>query len=56
MNKLFSFTGYLILVFIIISNYINISLTDMGVIILGIISAVFMSVGILLKDKKHESK
>ena len=52
MNKVFSLIGYLVLVFIVLSNYINIDLTDKSVIILGVVSAIFMSAGILLKDKK----
>lgn len=51
MGKLFSIIGYLILVFIILSNYINIQLSDTSIIILGIISAIFMSAGIFIKDK-----
>lgn len=49
---IFSIIGYLILVFILLSNYINIELTDMSVIILAVVSAIFMILGILLKDKK----
>ncbi len=52
MNKLFSIIGYLVLVFVILSNYMNIDLTDRSVIFLGIVSAMFMCTGILLKDKK----
>ncbi len=52
MNKIFSIIGYLILAFIILSNYINIELTNTSVIILGVVSAVFMCAGTLLKDKK----
>lgn len=49
---IFSIIGYLILVFILLSNYINIELTDVSVIILAVVSAIFMILGILLKDKK----
>lgn len=52
MKKMFSIIGYLILVFILLSNYINIELTDVSVIILAVVSAIFMILGILLKDKK----
>lgn len=54
MGKLFSVIGYLILVFIILSNYLNIQLSDTSVVILGIISAIFMSVGIFIKDKNKD--
>ena len=53
MSKLFSIIGYLILVFIILSNYIMVSLPDASVIVLGIVSAIFMGLGILLNDKKQ---
>ncbi len=46
--------GYLILVFIVLSNYININLSDAITIVLGILSAIFMCIGILIKDKKHK--
>lgn len=52
MGKLFSIIGYFILVFIILSNYINIKLSDTSIILLGLISAVFMCIGIFMKDKR----
>ena len=54
MGKLFSVIGYLILVFIILSNYLNIQLSDISVVLLGIIGAIFMSVGIFIKDKNKD--
>lgn len=51
MEKFLSIIGYLILVFIIVSNYINIELSNASVILLGILSAIFMSIGIFIKDK-----
>lgn len=51
MGKIFSIIGYLILGFIILSNYINIQLSNAGVILLSVISAFFMVVGILIKEK-----
>lgn len=54
MEKFFSTVGYLILVFIILSNHVNINLSDMSVIILGILSAIFMCIGILIKDKNEK--
>ncbi len=53
-QKFFSIIGYLILVFIILSNYVNINLSDRSVIILGILSAIFMCIGILIKDKNEK--
>jgi len=50
MGKVMSLIGYLILVFIIASNYINIELSDTSIILLGILSAIFMSIGIFIKD------
>lgn len=52
MGKVMSLIGYLILVFIIASNYINIELSDTSIILLGILSAIFMSIGIFIKDKR----
>lgn len=51
MGKMFLIIGYLILGFIVLSNYINIQLSNTFVIILSIISAIFMIVGIIVKDK-----
>ena len=56
MGKLFSVIGYLILVFIILSNYINIQLSDAGVVLLGIVSVIFMIVGIFIKDKNKDKQ
>ena len=51
MGKIFSIIGYLILGFIVLSNYIKIQLSNMGIILLSIISVIFMVVGILIKEK-----
>lgn len=51
MGKIFSIIGYLILGFIILSNYINIQLSNASVILLSVISVFFMVVGILIKEK-----
>ena len=55
MNKIFSILGYLILVFLLLSNHMNITLTDAIAIVLGVLGAAFMCVGILLKDKKDKA-
>ena len=52
MGTLFSVIGYLILGFIVLSNYISIQLSNTSVILLAIVSAIFMVVGLLIKDKK----
>jgi hypothetical protein len=52
MGKILSVIGYLFLAFITFSNYANISLSNTAIILLGIISAIFMCVGIIIKDKK----
>ena len=54
MGKLFSCIGYLILVFIILSNYLNIQVSNKSIIFLGIISAIFMVVGIFIRDKEKK--
>ena len=51
MGKIFSIIGYLILGFIILSNYINIQLSNESVILLSVISVFFWVVGILIKEK-----
>lgn len=51
MGKIFSIIGYLILGFIILSNYINIQLSNESVILLSVISVFFGVVGILIKEK-----
>lgn len=51
MGKIFSIIGYLILGFIVLSNYINIQLSTAIIILLSVISVIFMAVGILIKEK-----
>lgn len=53
MGKIFSIIGYLILGFIILSNYINIQLSNESVILLSVISVFFFVVGILIKEKNQ---
>ena len=52
MQKFLMLLGYLILFFIVVLNYINFDISDAMIIILGIISAIFISLGIFLKDKE----
>lgn len=54
MGKYLKMLGYLILLFLVISNYINIDLTSVIIILLGILSAVFMCVGIFIDDQKSK--
>lgn len=51
MGKIFSIIGYLILGFIVLSNYINIQLSTAIIILLSVISVIFIVVGILIKEK-----
>ena len=55
MRKIFSIIGYLILGFIVLSNYINIQLSNASVILLSVISAIFMIVGIIM-DVRNKNK
>ena len=52
MGKLLSIIGYLILAFIVLTNYTSVQLSNTSVILLAIISAIFMVVGLLFKDKR----
>ncbi len=54
MGKVLSIIGYLILFFIVLTNFINIELSDASIILLSAVSAVLMVIGIFLKDKKNE--
>lgn len=56
MGRILSIIGYLILGFIVLSNYINIQLSNTFVVILSIISAVFMIIGIIVKDKEKDRR
>lgn len=56
MEKLFSIIGYLILGFVVLTNYIGIELSNASVIILAIVSAVFMVGGILYKGQKEKKE
>lgn len=48
-GKIFSIVGYLILGFIVLTNYMNFHLSSTSVILLAAISAIFMIIGILSK-------
>ncbi len=52
MQKFLMLLGYLILFFLVVLNYIDYDVSNVMIIILGIISAIFMGLGIFLKDKK----
>ena len=52
MINLFSLLGYLILLFLVISNLINISLSTPIVIVIAVISAMMMCLSIIIKEKK----
>lgn len=52
MGKFLKMLGYLILLFLLVSNHININLSNAIIILLGILSAVFMCIGIFINDKK----
>ncbi len=51
MEKFLKLIGYLILLFIVLSPHININLSNSAVILLGILSAVFICIGIFMNDK-----
>ncbi len=52
MGKFLKMFGYLLLLFLVLSNNINMSLSDPSIILLGILSAIFMCVGILIDYEK----
>ena len=52
MGKLLSIIGYLILAFIVLTNYTSVQLSNTSVILLAIIGVIFMVVGLLFKDKR----
>ena len=54
MSKWFKMMGVLLLVFILISNHIDISLSNLAVIILAVLGAVLMCIGIFIADKKQK--
>lgn len=45
--------GWLILLFVIVSNYINLVLPTPVVVILCVLSAIFLCYGILINKKKY---
>ena len=55
MEKFLKMMGYLILLFIVLSNHINIYLSDAIIILLGILSAIFICIGIFMNDKKFQN-
>ena len=52
MKNLFNVLGWLILLFVILSNRLNLLLSDGIVIVLCIISAIFLCVGIIMNRKR----
>ncbi|MBQ8120339.1 MAG: hypothetical protein IJ172_06155 [Ruminococcus sp.] len=54
MSKIFSLLGYLILLIVVLSNLLDFSISDPMVIVMCVISAVFMCVSIVSKDKKKQ--
>ena len=55
MSKWLQMIGVLILVFILISNYIDIALSNTSVIILGVLCAVLWCIGIFIDDKDKDN-
>ena len=53
MKNIFNILGWLILLFVILSNRIYIPLSDGIVIVLCIISAIFLCVGIIMNRKSN---
>ena len=54
MKNLFNILGWLILIFIILSNHLGFLLSDAIVIVLCIISAIFLCIGIIINRKNKE--
>ncbi len=52
MGKYLKMMGYLILIFILLSNFIKFDLSNTIIIILGVLSAILISIGIFINDKK----
>ncbi len=56
MGKYLKVIGFLILLFILLSNLIRINLSNAMTIVLGVLSALFMCVGIFISDKKSNKE
>lgn len=56
MGKYLKMLGYLILLFLVISKYININLPDVAIVSLGVLSAIFMCAGIYMSDTEKAKK
>ena len=56
MGKYLKMLGYLILLFLVISNYININLPDAVIVSSGVLSAIFMCAGIYMSDTDKSKK
>ncbi len=52
MKKFFIILGLLILLFVILSNFISLTLSTPLIILLCVISAVFLCIGVLSKESK----
>ena len=56
MGKYLKMLGYLILLFLVISNYININFPNAITILLGVLSAILMCAGIYISDTEKAKK
>lgn len=56
MGKYLKILGYLILLFLVISNYININLPDAVIVSLGVLSAILMCAGTYISDTEKAKK
>jgi len=57
MSKLFSLLGYSILLFLVFSNIVGYPISNAIVIVLAVLSAIFISISIIIKDKaKNKSQ
>lgn len=56
MGKYLKMLGYLILLFLVISNCININLPDAIIVSLGVLSAILMCAGIYISDADKAKK
>lgn len=52
MEKYLRMVGYLILLFMVSAPYLNISISDAGLMLSGVLSAVLICAGIIMNDKK----
>lgn len=51
MSKFLSILGFLMIIFLVVSNYLDVNISNPMVIVIAAISAIFICISVLMQDK-----